>query len=380
MLRVPNKYSLDIRINGESISFSKNILVEINIIESTSQGLPTADITILNDGTLVEVDPLIDGATIDLALTMSSFGEADQQVMQFRLFTHEIAEVPDGYLIAMHCVLDVQDLLQAKIESIEGSSFEIFNTIASRNSMKVILDSTTDKQVWIRPGIRGHVWLTEVANHAYGSESSVFINAVRRDKTLLFMDLGVRGARESIWQFQPKREIKNVALNENDILYKYSEFSNQSGFLNSIYGYGRSLSHFDTITGTLKENKPKSFVKRTNNLQVNNNREAPQRYDSLGYDAGNVHENYHLALAQNLRLKSLYSTSVKVISEFPRQANLMERATLNLFNETLRSTQQTYSGDYFISKIVTTLDQHGITTVYTLLREGDNAPSNTKVK
>lgn len=380
MLKVPEKYDLDLRIDGKSLNFSRNVLSEIHIIESANQGLPTADITILNDGSLVEVDPLIDGSTIDIALTIRTFGEVKENVMQFRLFSHEIAEAQEGYLIAMHCVLDVQDLLRASIESIEGSAFEVFNTVASRNSMNVILDSSTDSQVWVRPGIRGHVWLSDIANHAYSSENSVYVNAVRRDKTLLFLNLNRQAAKKATWQFHPKRESKGTSINEEDVLYKYSEFSNQSGFLNTIYGYGRTLSHFDAITGDRKSNQPVSFVKRVNNLQVGVGREKPQRYDSLGYDAGNVHSKYHLAYAQNLRLKSFYSTTVKVISDFPRPINLLEKASLNLYSESSEKTQQTYSGDYFVAKIVTSLDQHGITAVYSLLREGDNARNNTKVK
>jgi len=375
---VQDRYSIDLSINNIQVDFSKTVLEEVLIIESIWQSLPVVEITIINDGELVEVNPLLDGSQIDLILNIFNTGGNEELRMETVLWTHTIEPYSEGFRINMKCILSAPDFLEGRIESVNGSSFDVFSTMADRSRMTLIADPSIDQQVWLRAGIRGNVWLNDVINRSWASPESAFIYAVTRDRELLRYNLSERAARNPVWTFQPQRELNEVEIPDETILYKYPRFNSQSGLLNSFFGYGRSLSNFNLETGELDVNSPKSFVKRTNFMNLNEDREVSQRHDSLGYNnALNVHENYFNAYTQNMRLKSFYSSSVELLSEYVRPVRLLDRVTLQLYNESNRQTQDVYAGDYFVKNITTMLDPNKVTRRFTLTREGINANAGT---
>ena len=371
---VKNQYSIDLSVNNIQLDFSQNILEEMLIIESVWQSLPVLEIIIINNGSLIETNPLIDGAKVDLNLTIFNTGGDEELNLETVLWSHAIDELSEGFRISMKCVLSATDFLEARIEAIEGSSLDVFNIIAQRNRLSLIGDPSIDKQNWIRAGIRGNIWLNDVVNRSWASPNSAFIYAVTRDRELLRYNLTERAARNPTWTFQPNREENEVEIPDNVILYKYPRFNSQSGLLNSVYGYGRRLSSFNLNSGEIEANNPRSFVKRTTVMNLNEEREIPQRHDTLGYNNNlNVHENYFNAFSQNMRIKSFYSSSVELMSDFVRPVKLLDRVTLQLYNESTRETQDVYAGDYFIKNITTVIDPNGVVRRFTLTREGFNA-------
>lgn len=373
---VATKYNLELSINNEKLDPSRNMIEQINIHENLMSFLPTMDIVIINDGSLIETSPLEDGSQIDLDLSILQTGS--EEILRFEsfLFTHEITILSEGYRITLHCVMSASDFFESRIESVNGSSLDVFSLMAERSRMTLIADTSIDKQVWMRPGIRGGLWLDQVTNHSWASDKSAFVSVVTRNRQLLRYNLDERASRNPTWVFQPDRETVFDTLESNVVRYKYPEFSSQSGFLNSHYGYGRKLFNFDVDSGQLVENRPRQFIKRTNLMNLNENREVPQRYDSLGFNNSlNVHENYFNAFAQNMRIKSFYSVSVDLMSSYFRNVNLLDRVTLQLFDEGNQSTGKSYAGEYFVDKIATVITPVDVVRRFTLTREGYNSNS-----
>lgn len=373
-ISVSDKYSLELFINNKKVDFSRTVFENLTIIEGIWQSLPSVQLILINDGELVEVNPLIDGAQIDFTLTLFTQGEEAEEIkMETLLWSHSIEPDSDGYRITLNCLLSAPDFIGSRIEAIEGSSFDVFNTLATRSRMQLISDPSIDKQVWIRPGIRGNIWLNDVINRSWASPDSAFIYGVTRNRELLRYNLSERAARNPTWFFSPNREVQEK-IPDNTILYSYPRFNSQSGLLNSVFGYGRNLSSFNLETGVTDVNKPKSFTKRTNVMNVNSKLEVPQKYDTLGFNNSlNVHENYFNAYAQNMRLKSFYSSTVDLMTEIIRPIRLLDRITLQLYNEASQETQDVYAGDYFIKNISTIVDPNLVTRRITLVREGINS-------
>lgn len=368
------KYSAELAINNVKLDPTRNSLENITIIESIWQALPSVQISLINDGSLVEINPLIDGSQIDLSLTIVNSGIEENITMETLLWSHTIEPYSEGFRIVMNCFLSAPDFIEGRIESINGSSFDVFNLMANRSRMQLIADPSIDKQVWIRPGIRGNIWLNDVINRSWSSPDSAFIYAVTRNRELLRYNLSERASRNPTWVFSPERERNEKEIPENKVLYKYPRFNSQSGILNSMFGYGRNLSSFNIETGANEINKPKSFVKRTNVMNLNQKREVPQKYDSLGFNNPlNVHENYFNAYAQNMRLKSFYSSSVELLSDFVKPVRILDRVTLQLYNESEMQSQLTYAGNYFVKNITTMFDPTNVTRRFTLVREGLNS-------
>lgn len=374
-LTVDNKFQIELKVNNIKVDLNQNVLDQLIIHEGVNQSLPTMDLSIVNDGSLVERDALVDGSQIDVNLTILQTGDEETLEIETILWSHEIVRLSEGYQISLHCVLSAPDFLESRIESVNGSSTDVFRLMADRSRMKLISDSSIDKQVWIRPGIRGNIWLNDVINHSWASPKSAFIYVVTRQRELLRYNLDERASRKSIWTFQQDRlTIDREPIEDNIIRYETSKFSSQSGFLNSHFGYGKKLSNFDVDLGTLVENQPREFTKRTKFMNLNSKRELPQRSDSLGFgNSLNVHENYFNAFSQNMRIKSFYSVTVDLLSTFFRDVRLLDRVTLQVFDEASESTQQTFGGEYFIDKISTIVRDNNVFRRFSLVREGYNA-------
>ena len=373
---VDGKYRLEVTINNRVLSETSNIIDEVAIHESINQSLPTVDLKFVNLDNLLEDNPLTDGSQVDIDLTILQNGQEEELLrLETVLWSYESTDITEGTRIKLHCVLSAPDFFEGRIESINGSSFEVFNLVAERSGMQLISDSSIDKQVWIRPGIRGNVWLNDVINHSWASPKSAFVYAVTRERELLRYNLDERASRNPIWFFKPEREFFGEVYGDNVIKFKYPQFSSQSGLLNTFFGYGRDLSTFNVDSGETTSHKPTSFVKRTNFMNLNNNRETPQRRDSLGFDnALNVHENYFNAYAQNMRIKSFYSINVDFLSLYFQNVKLLDRVSLQLNDESRQEKQQTYAGEYFVQGISTILDTTNIVRRFSLTREGLNAP------
>ena len=373
---VSGKYKLEISVNNKPLDSSKNILEEMIIHENIHQTLPTVDLVLVNDSSLIESNPLLDGSLIDIDLTIFGSGAIKEENLRLEcvLWGYQAVELSEGIQITLNCVMSAPDFFNSKIESINGSSFEVFSLMATRSKMNLIADPSVDKQVWIRSGIRGSLWLNQVNNHSWSSPTSAFVHVVSRHRDLLRYNLDERSERKAAWIFQPERETFNAALTSDIVIYKYPQFKSNSGLLNSLFGYGRELSTFDVDQGETVKHAPSAFNKRTNFMNVNSNRETPQKHDLLGFgNSLNVLENYYLAYNQNTRLKSFYSVNIDVLSDFPRDVKILDRVTLQMNNEAAKTTRKTYAGEYFVEKISTVVDTGNVIRRFSLVREGYNS-------
>lgn len=370
---INDKYELTLTVNNVTLTTSNTILENLVIYESVNQSLPTMDISLITDGNLVEVNRLEDGSKVDINLTIKQAGNETLK-LETLLFSHEVLPINEGYHIKMHCFMSAPDFLESRIESVSGSSLEVFRLLAERARMDLISDGSIDKQVWLRPGIRGNIWLNQVINHTWSSPDSCWVYAITRNRELLRYNLTERASKSPTWSFRQKRE-DTEELSDNISTFSYPKFKSESGFLNSFFGYGRGLSTFDIEKGDRLSNSPKFFKKRVDYMNLNTSREVSQGDDSQGYsNLLNVHENYFNAYPQNMRLKSFYSVSVEFLSAQFRNVRLLDRVDLQLVNEgDIKKSQSTYAGNYFVEKIVTIVNPTEVVRRFHLIREGYNS-------
>lgn len=368
-----DSYSLEIIINNKPLDAGS--IREVIIHESIHQSLPTVDITFVSDIRFLEEEPLVDGSQVDIALVINQSGTLEESLrLETLLWSNEIIQISRGIEVTLHCMLSAPDFIDSKIESINGSSLEVFETMAQRSKMQLISDSSIDKQIWIRPGIRGNVWLNDVINHSWASPESAFVYAVTRNRELLRYNLTERAAKDPTWTFLEGDDASNSNLGNNIVNYKFPRLYSQAGLLNTFFGYGRNLSTFNVDEGAIRQHKPTSFTKRTNFMNLNSTRETSQRHDSLGFNNSlNVHEKYFDAYAQNMRLKSFYSLGVEVMSSIFKEVKLLDRVAFVFNNEHTSDVLKTYAGNYFVEKISTIIEPTNVVRRFSLIREGFNA-------
>jgi hypothetical protein len=377
MYRIEGSYVVNILIDGNAFDESTNALDVLEIQESALQALPTITLEFLNDGSLVDLNPIVDGSKIKISLEPIQVSEVfAAEVYEFRVFTCDIAQATAGWKFRLQGYLDIPDMLSAKSEAFRGTARDVFSQVASRNQMTLDADPSLDLMTWIRPGVRGHVFLTNVARHAWSDNISAFSFVIRRNKDLVLANLTRRHARKVDWKFLSRLPTASnyESLAADEILYSAEDtvVSNAFGHANFSYGYGRVTGTHEVLTGNHPLITISEVQKTTKFLQVDKGLRQNQKSEFLPIDVGNVHANYNRAYMQNLRLLSFYSSRVKVTTVIPKNVKLLDRVNLELYDNTRQVPSASYAGEYFVDKIVTRVTPLRISRTISLLREGIN--------
>ena len=370
-------YTVGISIEGESLSGLGNAPLLLSISESCHQVVPTMEMQFLSDYDAVKRSPLYDGQRIGIAFH-SERGGSEEEEMHFQLFNYKIVR---GELnrakVELSGVYQANDLLRARIESFEGPSTSVFSDIASRSGLGADVGQSNDEQVWIRPGVKGGRFLNDVANHAWGDESSFYSWGLTRTGVLVFHDVhekmtkAVGGSAD--WHFQILLDDRQLLGNrdEKQVFFIDPIQSSEAGGMNNLFGYGMGFQYHD-LNGELQKVETEKFDKTVPNVMLDNRDESYLLHDALPITCGNTHDNYHQAFYQNLRFKALYSSLLKVSTRYPRSVHLLDTVDVVIPDAGKTELDELHSGVYIVSAIKTTVDFESDTPLvtYTLVREG----------
>lgn len=381
---IGDKYRIAIFINGAPTTSLKMAFASLEIIESVVQSIPTMKMTFFVGDTYIEDNILADGDQIEVQVTDLTLEESvdSTEVMYFRLFNHKIAASGGFYGMVLNCIYDCPGYTQAAFASYDEAASNTFFDWGAANNLTsdgvtpgADVDDSNDSQVWLCPGTRGVIFLNQVCNHAWASPESCYVFTITRRSDLRFYDLSQRSQQDSTWTFQPM----TVPIPEDKTVIPYQsvKFINNSGTLNSFFGYGRSSSVFDVVAGDFAIPFASSFLATTKYLMMDTDLQQTQRARKFAPRVGNTHDNYENALMQNVRYRSIYSVGVHVTTQFPQRVQLLDRVTLVSREISNDEYKTTYTGDYFVDGIITSMVGPVITQAFSLIREGVNPTDTT---
>ena len=368
---------LGISVNGIELDNRTTIGVDLTIKEACNISSPQIGLSLYNDGSIIQNNPLFDKSSIDITIKYSD----TEMTMPFHLFNYEhFIHGGEGFRVNISANYKAEDLQSSRIEFSKGNSSEVFKKIARRLGLSLEYDKTRDSQVWIRPGLRGSVWLDQVASHAYYNDVSCFVWCISRYGQIKFYNISKRLKSEPKWIFSNIDPIREDP-NDRKIQYTRPVFNSISGTLNAISGYGRESYLIDFTKSQRKSTYEKMKMdKSVINLQLNRNYSKPQKHEPSNVDFGNVHANYFKSHRQNIRLRSLFSSKVTCMVDYYTEIELLDLVNFICYVGGDKNMIEIDSGLYLVSAIETMVspDTTKIVQKISLIREGINPDNKIK--
>ena len=369
------RYSLSVDLPDTDVNIGST-LKYVQIVESCSRFCPYLRVAFLSDASIFQSPALYDGQRISVQVASRETGieEESVEIFPFRILDYTVEEYDaERFLVVLECYLDAPDIFEARRESFDGLSSEVFSAIAGRMGMVADVDITNDRQVWIRPGIRGGAFLNEVAKHSWVQESDFMTWCIRKEGELALKNMNSRLSRdEADWDFR-KVFLENVPPSEPKSVYiKSFGVKSLSGTMNNHFGYGLGMNTYSVETGESERVETGEFDKRATNLMVNKEVATYRNYDMTPMSCGNTHANYHRAAYQNLRFQSIFSTEITCTTLHPRAVKLLDTCNLSLPLVQTTGYSSVYAGLYVVVKIAThvDLDTQQMSVNYSMVREG----------
>ena len=357
------KYNVSVLLDGENFNPSEGQLYSIRIIESCYTFAPTLKLEVLSNGSVLTDTPLYDGQKLNVSIASLETGiegeesiESEQITVPFRLFNYTVVPFdPLNYKITLSAIMDVPDIFASRSESFHGTSSNVFQQMAERIGLTAVVDPTNDSQVWIRPGLRGGAFLSEVANHSWSNEGDFMVWALRKEGELALLNMNQKLKRtDADWTFN--KQVLDIGIGSpdvNEVLYRDYEIRSTSGLQNQLFGYGMDVHTYVIENGERVKIEMDELDRRNVNWNVNKELSTFRNHDSLPFDCGNTHQNYHKAKYQNLRAQSLFSLQVQCSSRHPRRVKLLDTVDLEIPIPSLGKKSNIYQGRYVVSKTVT---------------------------
>lgn len=373
MIVLSDKYSLFIKINDDLFDDTKGNFVSLTIHESLNQAVPTFSLDIADTGYLLDRGHLYDGAKIKIALaTGVREVVSEDEYMEFLLQNVTLHFTGDRNVFRLKGILDAPEyIIHAARYAVNGTSCDVALEIANRSEMSFDGDTSNDLQIWINPGMTNYRFLQRTAAHAYNSEKSCYVFGVTRKKLLRYYNLDRRIAKPVVWHIYhgdirgSKKEADTFSVEEIRPVIS-------SGVENKFFGYGVEAHQFDVASGIPSTISYSQINPSTRYTNLNRDLTKPSKVLKLPIGSGNTHSNYDKALVQNTRIRSWYSTKIETSTTNPFQVDILDR--VELFSHVLPDGHEpTHSGNYFVDRKVTFIDEGVQFAKFSLTREGHNS-------
>ena len=373
-LSIGGVYDLDIVINGESVDWTQMQLDGIKIVESCKQMYAVGEITFACTDHYVLVNPPTDGSTVYITVTDNQTPTPATSVFNMTVFNSRMMSRAGSFYYYLSLRVDADDLYKAKIKSYgETSSSNAIAQAASDAGLSPSVDASSDVQKWLRTNERGAEFIHDTAAHSWAGAVSCFVTAILANQTLRHYNVTQRAGSGGQWTFL-NRISENYTPSGNEILYDDEDcyFETISGSLNTVAGYGNTTGEYDLSKGfnNIKSDVAQMF---SGALNMAKGMMGSQKAVTAPFKSDNHHENYNLAATQNLRLKSLYSTRISIMSRYPKNAQVLDSATLIPYGMAIGDSGgiiSPYAGDYYVSEVITLVKPTEITKNYLLLSQG----------
>lgn len=374
---VPGTYELTIEIDGVPPDSSRFNLGYIRILESILYPLPVGTIVILTDAQFWNETPIVENAQVTITFTpLASFASETEQ-WQFRVFSVNQRYLAPYRVFRITLITDSPTMLDCHPRTIQGTSSDVFNQLAEENDLFPDIDDADDTQLWQQANRRNVIWATDVCNHAYTSNTSHYVWCNTRDNYMKFVNLDVRKFNNPAWIMIPP--VLNGSVTGDNVMFVDQIATHvDSGISNRTVGYGTRNVTTLFNTGQWTQFNPNTFNKMSQDLMY-----APEetgtinRFFSLAPNIGNDHTYYNDANVQNIRLRALYSVKVRVGTQFPLNASLIDVVDFRYPDNYEQTLDPVFTQSYLISQVDTRIGGSTMYRFFELISDGVNFANYT---
>jgi len=369
-------------------------IVSINIREWAVDILPRLELTMYEDGFLIESFPLEDNEEIFVTLARQEDSE-NRIELTFNLLDYAVAQAGDGdkaKLVTITGYLKNNGIFKSKSRRFKNnSSIDIFRRIAREEGIKFKNPrnvKTKDNMTWYQAGLTNYQFIRHVLQRANVINDIPFFYANVENEfvfTSLVKEMKKKESRIAKYNVD-KSEYLVEDNNDKDktIYYNSYDIVNASGYINRKIAYGASYSYYD-----LRKNNDGEYNDIDLMTQLsfrNKDLVGKSSYDGRGcfgaFNDNLYSENFYKAMVRNCLLKqNFFAFSISISVNAINDIRLFDKINLSfptvLPNGTVNN--EVMSGEYLVGGIVHSVAAGGIyTKLVSLHRNGMNRSSSVR--
>jgi hypothetical protein len=390
-IQIENGVLIEIQIGGQPIPPSHNVFKELMLYSGFGHTIPMAKLVILdmhNQFSSGEQN-LVDGTKV--SITIGKNVEETEPVTYDMLVFGKVqtGNAPQGYSRTAILIPDKPSyIIEAQREAIDGTSVTAIEQILGQHDLQ--MDSgelqVQDNMTWRNVGMTHVQHIEQILAHAYSGDQTCVKGCLDWDGTFYMRDLFTQ------LQQEPVATMFNVQLAEqvDNPIYVYdSRPDSTSGLFNALTNYGHAHQQHSLSGERIHLDEANPVVLGDGlalNEDIKNSIEFTTITSGGWFDSGtkplggfNMHEHYYDAAYLNTRHLSLFTESVRVITDRFRNLDLF--APIDYRHDQQHGEEDVsnsaYSGKYLITSKVIVIRESNYAEIYELTRSYITNPGTT---
>ena len=374
MYGISGYYAIDLRFNNQIINASSATSRGIFIMQNVQALLPSCRIQFGDpSGQALSNQILMDGTAI--ALTMGK-GLEDSKVATPSNFI--MKGMPDPArpgvgqpdMVIRGILKGATKYLAQLDKAYSGPSSDVISQIAELCGLTPDVDATNDSMTWLPQRSSRGLFAKLVAQHGWIDDSSCMSLVVREDGTLRYKNVTTIIKGKPVATFydivKPSSGTAHQIL-DHRVISKAAVFNSLAsyGTTSITVGQDGSTTKYDSVSATrLSNNLSMSPTVKTDSKSVGS------RY--VPSDLGNCHDQYIKAEHQNIRLRSLFSFDVEILTDEETSLGLLDLVQIDIRDSATLDTNDAVSGNYIVTGKTRTISGNRYMEKFLLSSQGPN--------
>lgn len=359
MFYISDSLAFNLAVEGASKPMDQGNLVVVDLVENASMVVPILKIEMKDVTGNFSKTPLVDGTRLFVQIGKYENGPPLAR-MPFRVIRMpQTTGGAQGQSVRLWCAYDSPQYLYGLVRKpYKGTTFQVFDTLASELGLNGVSGVQTNDEQWWRPAHeRYSTFVRKIVKHAYVDDKSCLVHAHSAAGVLFLRNL------TTAFESKPKLKLTEKGLtadykkspssapNPPEVLILSASIDSHTGTLNAKAGYGSTV-YQEMLSGEGDVFNTIAAQRQSNvfgvNADVKGMLQSGVRARPAPIDCGNTHENYIKAFHQNERRKSLHSTFVDVVIDSYTSLDLFDVVELELIDRTTLGILRAYSQNYLV--------------------------------
>ena len=376
---VKNSYNLKFIVNGTDLLTVPGIQISsLDIYEDIYDGLPTFSAELAIPKSALDADMFVDGSTFEIMIDSDTFEIKGDYI--FRCWDIPQITQTDNYnLISLNGILDVYEIYRDGNKfNLYSNTSDIFKNIAEENNLTSDIDATKDLQLWVAGRRNLFQFMHHLCKYGYCDETSAMIFFFDKEKRLIYKDFSklLKNKTKEIYTF-----VKSTVGNSKKRTFGYNDgsISLYAGTDNVVNGgYGNDFEVFNLLTYQPNTIRATKVVAESETINISKELSQGLNYDWFPFDIGNFYDKYWIAYAQNKRIRSTYSTYIKLNCQNLQKFRLGEVVNVDFRDTSAENNKsKNFSLLGIIGSIHTTITTDNISAEVEVVSQGINTKSKT---
>jgi hypothetical protein len=390
-IQIQNGVYLDIEINGQSLPDGHNIFKSLEMYSGFGFNVPAATLSLLDMHDTFSGGPmnLVDGTKVKVIFVLSQ--ETNEPIEHNMIVFGKVKSIPiaQGYNRVATLVPDLPSfLIEAQRDFHDGTSISAIEQICEKHGIEV--DSTgvqtRDSMTWLNIGKSHSSFIRDILRRSYSGDQTCVTGSLDWDGTYTIRDLFQELEKEPEILFFNLQPVSDI---EQNINFLEVEPDSSSGLFNVLTNYGhKHVQH--NLTGeniVLSEANPVVMGKGLPlNSDIQNSVDLTTLTNGRFFDSGqkplgggNLHENYYESEYLNTRHLSLFTESIRGITDSFNNLPLYSVVSYDHAEARGReiSLNTAYSGKYIVGNKTIVIRESYYSEVYELHRCFITEPGST---